>query len=167
MTKSLIIFLLAMLMGAQAQAKNSMIGNFGMTQGRLIIGAEFESRSKKSHALAAHVVMKTADEDNGAYRQLLIGGAIKVFFGTGRWQLYMGPGIGLGMMDIRAFDGTNVATTETQTLFGPTLNVGAYYRFSKKLSFGLDHRQFFNWFSDHAGVFEQYNFVTAAVRYSF
>ena len=170
--KAALALLLTLIFSQTAFAgKNSIVGNFGFDRGAMTIGAEFENRSKKSTAMSAFLLygMDNAEytaagaQTKGKLGTISFGGGIKIFLGSKRWKVFVTPAFGINMIDVIKSTGT-AATIETETVFGPMLRTGAYYRFSKKMAFGLDYTRAFNWFSDTVG--QQIQYTTLSVRYT-
>lgn len=137
----------------------------GSAQQTTSFGLEYERRSgsfgaggKILHSTKNTVVKKAESTTFGAQ-------VSSHLYDQNDMDMYISAGIAITNME----DALNVANptepTSNETLFGPTLGIGALYTITPTWAVGIEYFTLYNWFSEK--VSDQYGFSNAVLSFNF
>ncbi|UXR65520.1 porin family protein [Bdellovibrio bacteriovorus] len=131
----------------------------GSTQAAVNFGLEYEHRTG-TFGLGAMLMHSTKNSDANKPESTTLGANITShLYDQNDLDIYIAPGLAVTNMDQIAAGG------DDETLFGPTLTLGATYTLNKQWGVGLEYLSLYNWFSDKTA--DHYNFANAVVSYNF
>lgn len=131
----------------------------GSTQAAVNFGVEYERRTG-TFGLGAMLMHSTKNSDANKPESTTLGAFVAShLYDQNDLDLYIAPGMAFTNMDAISTSG------DDETLFGPTLNLGATYTINPNWGVGFEYLTIYNWFSDKTA--DHYNFANAVLSYNF
>jgi hypothetical protein len=123
-------------------------------------GVDYEKRMNHDMGWGAYFFYGSEHKDNTATNQDIAFGVMAPIhiLDNGSLDTYIAPGFGLAMIK-------GLAGADDETTFGPSLKVGAEWKFSPTLKGGVQYFQVYNWFTDKAA--SEYDYASLSLGISF
>ena len=129
-------------------SENEITARVGFIATAVHLGASFNKMSEGS-GWGGYFFLQTEKTSAGVGQLMSFGGNLKVNFFESRSVVFYGaPGFGIHIMK---FTGPG---SSSETLIGPSLQMGFQYRVKPDLSIGLERTAISNWFNDKVAVSE-------------
>lgn len=166
--KNLIMIIAGMLLTVSAQAQNRddikagtdslrLLG--GYSQNAPSFGLGYERRTG-TFGLGAMILHSPKNSDANKPKSTVYGiSATNHFIDKNDLDVYVSPGLAITDMDNIAVSG------DDETLFGPTLAIGAIYTLNSNWGVGFEYLSLYNWFSYKVG--SEVNYANLVLSYNF
>lgn len=142
------ILSLIFLMGLSATAHaDTMQGIFGFNSGAVNFGAAYEHELDRGLGVGGYFYFASDEKDLTIPEVVSFGANTKLHLRalSDKVDVYVAPGFGIHMVDFKE------ASNVDETVFGPTMAIGALFQVTKKVAVGLENLRIYNWFSDEVG----------------
>lgn len=172
--KNILVILagLMLTLSAQAQTKEEIKNGSdtlklmaGSAQSTASFGLEYEKRTG-SFGVGAKVLHSTKNDDVGKAESTTFGAQIvSHLYDNNDMDIYIASGLAITNMDSVLNPADPLANTSDETLFGPTLGIGALYTLNSTWGVGFEYFTIYNWSSQK--VADSYGFSNLVVSYNF
>lgn len=146
--------------GGNSNNDNFVTGILGFTQSAVNFGANYEHRFD-SFGAGGYFLYSGEEKDNGLGKNQTIsfGANLPIhIFEDSRFDVSLAPGFGITQVK-------GISPQNDETIFGPSIKTGLFYKLTPTVKAGIDHSYFTNWFNDKTNSAVEY--TNAAVSFTF
>lgn len=141
-------------------ADNTIRPILGFKSSAVNFGVDYEKRMNHDMGWGGYFSYGSEHKDNNATNQVVAFGVMAPIhlLDNGSLDTYIAPGFGIAMVK-------GLAGADDETTLGPSMKLGAEWKFSPTLKGGVQYMQIYNWFTDKAA--SQYNYASASLAIAF
>ncbi len=114
----------------------------GIGRGGLILGGEYEVVDTSLESFIGFVSIHSKDSEKGAPGLLSFGGAFKLRFIQGPYEVYVSPGLGVINYD---------SGSDDDMLMGPRLSLGVNAKLDQYMALGFENEKLYSWIGEVEG----------------